>query len=137
LIKRDYEVSIPHNHIHRILIILSYAKRKKKDKRKKDWIRFQRRHSLTAIHIDWYYFPIMKEWIFAVIDDAGRKQLALIETNSPTTESCILGMKNALKQGKIKQCISDHGSQFICDREGDSKFAKFCEKEGIKQFFAK
>lgn len=138
LIKRDYEVSIPHNHIHRILIILGYAKRKKKkDKRKKDWIRYQRRHSLTAVHIDWYYYPITEEWVFAVIDDASRKLLALVETDSPTTENSILGMKIALKAGKIKQCISDHGSQFTCNREGNSKFAKFCEKESIKQIFCK
>ena len=56
LIERDYGVHISHNHIHRIMVKLGLAKPKeKKDKRKKDWIRYERRHSLTAVHLDWVY----------------------------------------------------------------------------------
>ena len=55
----------------------------------------------------------MQLWVFVVIDDASRKLLALVECKSPTTEASIEGMKEAMKHGKIKQCISDHGSQFI------------------------
>ena len=53
LIKRDYEVQISHNHIHKIMVMLGLAKQKaKKDIRKKNWIRYERRYSLTAVHID-------------------------------------------------------------------------------------
>ena len=53
LIERDYGYHINHNRIHRILLGLGMAKQKgKKDIRKKDWIRYERRHSLTAVHID-------------------------------------------------------------------------------------
>ena len=111
LIERDYGKHINHNRIHRILLSLGMAKKKgKKDVRKKDWIRYERRHSLTAVHIDWYYRAIKELWVFAVIDDASRKLLALVECNSPTTEASIEGMRQAMKHGKIMQCISDHGS---------------------------
>ena len=136
LIRRDHDKHIPHNRIHKILLQIGFAKPKsKKDKRKKDWIRYQRRHSLTAVHIDWHYDG--KTYVFAVIDDASRKMLALLETNSATTEYSIQGMQIALKHGKIKQCISDHGAQFICNVDGDSKFKAFLDANGIKQILCK
>jgi putative transposase len=136
LIRRDKSIHIPHNRIHKILLMLDFAKKKdKKDIRKKDWIRYQRRHSLTAVHIDWHYNG--KIYVFAVIDDASRKMLALLETNSATTEYSIQGMQLALKHGKIKQCISDHGAQFICNVDGDSRFKAFLDANGIKQILCR
>ena len=136
LIERDYKKHISHRRIHKILLDLGYAKKKdKRDIRKKEWIRYERRHSLTAVHIDWYYDG--KIWTFAVEDDASRKILSLIECSSPTTERSIEGMEEALKHGHIKQCISDHGAQFISNIGGDSKFREFLEKKGIKQILCR
>src|SRR3989338_4034581 len=57
LINRDFKKHIGHNRVHQILVYLGYAKKKNcRDKRKKKWIRYERRHSLTAVHIDWHYF---------------------------------------------------------------------------------
>lgn len=138
VIERDYQTHIPHNKIHRIMIYLGLAKSKgKKDIRKKNWIRYERRHSLTAIHIDWHFNSFTRLWIFAIIDDASRKILTMIEVDSPTTEMSIEGMKLALKYGQIKQCISDHGSQFTSNERGGSKFSDFLKKHNIKQILCK
>ena len=138
LIERDYGKHINHNRIHRILLKLGMAKKKdKKDIRKKDWIRYERRHSLTAVHIDWYYYALMQHWTFAVLDDASRKLLALIECNSPTSKASIEGMKEAMNHGAIKQCISDHGTQFIKQEEMDSRFRDFLVENHIKQILCR
>ena len=138
LIERDYEVHLPHRHIHNIMIMLGFAKPKnKKDKRKKAWIRYERRHSLTAVHIDWYYDPIEERWVFAVLDDASRYLLALLEVKHATTDASIEGMKQALKYGTIKQCISDHGTQFIKQKGMKSSFVRFLKTEGIKQILCR
>jgi len=138
LIERDFNIHLPHRYIHTILLNLGFAKTKsKKDKRKKDWIRYQRRHSLTAVHIDWYYDPVKELWVFAVLDDASRYLLALLEVESATTDASIEGMKMALKYGKIKQCISDHGTQFIKQEEMKSGFADFLREEGIRQILCR
>lgn len=105
--------------------------------RKKEWIRYQRRHSLTAVHIDWHFCRTTRVWIFAVVDDASRKLLALIECTSPTTDESIRGMKTAMKYGKIKQCISDHGSQFTSNLDGKSRFKDFLKENNIKQILCK
>ena len=138
LIERDYGKHINHNRIHRILLGLGMAKKKdKKDVRKKDWIRYERRHSLTAVHIDWYFYVVMQHWVFAVLDDASRKLLALAECNSPTTEKSIEGMREALRHGNIKQCICDHGSQFVSNIGGDSRFVEFLEDNEIQQILCR
>jgi len=138
LIERDYGKHIPHNKIHKIMTLLGFAKPKnKKDIRKKNWIRYERKHSLTAVHLDWYYDLIKEIWALPVIDDASRKMLALIEEKSATTDASIEAMKLALKHGKIKQCITDHGTQFIKDENRKSKFNEFLMSHEIKHILCR
>lgn len=136
LIERDYKIHIGHNKIHKILIQLGYAKpKKKKDIRKKKWKKYERKHSLTAVHIDWHYFKGV--WVLPVLDDASRKMLSLVECSTPSTDKTIEAMQIALEHGKIKQCISDHGSQFISNVDGKSRFKEFLEMKDIKQILCR
>ena len=138
IIKRDYKMHIPHNHIHKILVNIGFAKtKKKKDIRKKNWIRYQRRHRLTVVHIDWHFSTQKRIWIFLVIDDASRKVLALREKNGRSTIGSIEGMKIAMGYGKIKQCISDHGAEFVANIGGKSRFGKFLSDNEIKQILCR
>lgn len=138
MIERDNRLHIPHNHIHKIMLEEGLAKPKKnKDIRKKDWIRYERRHSLTAVHIDWRLHSKPRMWAFAAIDDASRKLLALAEAKSPTTKASIEGMNIALEHGPIKQCICGHDSQFISNSGGKSKFKKYLIEQGIKMILCR
>jgi len=136
-IERDYGNHIGHNRVHKIMLQQGLAKKKsKKDVRKRNWIRYERRHSLTAVHIDWSYDG--NNWIFGVQDDASRKVLSLIECSTPTTDKSIEGMEEALKQGKIKQCISDHGTQFTKTMaEKESRFKDYLDSKDIKQILCR
>jgi len=137
LIDRDEKRHIGHNRIHQILVFLGYAKKKNyKDKRKKNWIRYERRHSLTAVHIDWHYHK--GTWVFGVEDDASRKLLALIEDERESTTNSIIGMDEALKHGKIRQCISDHGSTFTSNFiDAYSRFREYLKSRQIKSILTK
>lgn len=132
LIDRDYQKHIGHNRINKILIYLGFVKPKLiKDIRKKKYKRYERRHSLTAVHVDWHYFKGI--WVFSVIDDASRKILALVESDKESTDNSILGMEIALKHGQIKQCISDHGSTFTSNFEdAKSRFREYLLSNNIK-----
>lgn len=133
LIERDFKVSIPHYHIHKILLKLGFAKPNgRKDVRKKKWIRYERRHSLTAVHLDWGYDEKEERWFLPVIDDASRKLLALIECESATTDTSIDGMKEAMMHGEIQQCITDHGTQFWKGEDMKARFSTFLGQHGIK-----
>src|SRR3989338_6594689 len=137
LIDRDYQKHVGHNRIHQILIYLGYAKIKRfKDIRKKKWKRYERRHSLTAVHIDWHYHR--GTWVFAVEDDASRKLLAMIESRNESTDNSILGMEIALKNGPIKQCISDHGSTFTSNFvDAKSRLRAYLISKEIKPILCK
>ena len=137
IIRRDYDKNLAHNRIHKILIDLGFAKpRGIKDVRKKKWIRYERKHSLTAVHIDWHYFK--GKWAFGVEDDASRKLLALIESKEETTDKSIEGMDKALEHGPIKQCISDHGSQFTSNFiDANSRFVEYLKSKGIQQILCR
>ena len=137
LIDRDFQRHVGHNRIHQILVYLGYAKIKRfKDVRKKKWKRYERRHSLTAVHIDWHYFK--GTWVFAVVDDASRKMLALVESKNESTDNSILGMEMALKHGPIKQCISDHGSTFTSNFvDAKSRFRAYLISKEIKPILCK
>lgn len=138
LILQVHGIRIGHNRIHRILLQEGLASSKGEVMpRKKKWIRYERRHSLTAVHVDWHQRPNDGPWVFAVEDDASRALLAIIESNSPTTELSIAGMKTALEYGQIQQCISDHGSQFTSNTGGESKFKEFLDTQEIKQILCR
>ena len=135
-IERDEKIHMSHYRIHSILLELGYAEKKdKRDVRKKYWIRYERMHSLTAVHIDWHYTG--KVWVFAVIDDASRKILSVIECSSPTTKASIEGMEIAMKHGKIKQVISDRGAQFMNNMDGYSQFQEFLKLNEIQHIKCK
>lgn len=138
VIERDYDKHIPHNRIHQILLKEGLAtKGDEKVTRKTDWIRYERRHSLTAVHIDWHQRPNDGIWVFKVEDDASRALLAAIECESPTQEASINTFKEAQQYGTIKQCISDHGSQFTDNQRGESNFKAFLDANNIQQILCR
>ena len=141
IILRDYNIYIPHGHIHKILIKNKLAKQlDEKIIRKRKIRRYERRHSLSLLHIDWHQRPMNGPWVLAVEDDASRALLSLIECKSPTTDQSMKGMDEALQYGVVRQTLSDNGSQFTCnhpDHRKDSIFEKYCVSKGIKHIRTK
>lgn len=115
------KVRIPHNTIHKIMIELGFAKHEKnKQKRRKPWIRYERKHSLSAVHTDWYESKFNGKQLCTVLDDASRKLLAGKEFDNATEENAITVLKDAIEKTKylypINAVISDHGSQFYANK---------------------
>lgn len=141
IVQRDYDIHIPHNTIHRIMIKHKLAVPLDKEViRKKKIRRYERRHSLSLVHIDWHQRPMDGPYVFTVEDDASRALLSLIECDTPTTEYSIDGMDHARQFGEIKQVLSDNGSQFTCNHPGhreDSIFEQYCQNHGIKHIRTK
>jgi putative transposase len=100
--------------------------------RKKKWKRYERKHSLTAVHLDWVYNDDLEVYALPVIDDASRKLLALIESESATTGASIDAMEEAIQHGEIQQCITDHGTQFWKGDDAQARFPEFLKQKGIK-----
>ena len=142
----ERKVRIPHNTIHKIMLEKGYAcEQESKQKRRKPWVRYERDHSLSAVHMDWHISKaVLGKQVCVVLDDASRKILSGGEFSNATAENSVLLLREALENCRfsynlgIRECISDHGSQFYGERRdkhgvADHAFENYLKSEGIKQ----
>ena len=91
ILKRNYNFHIPHNRIHKILLLQGKAKKLDNEVvRRKPIVRYERKHSLSLGHMDWHQRPNDGIWVGALEDDASRALLSLLETESPTAAARLL-----------------------------------------------
>ncbi len=76
VIELDCGIHIPHNRIHQHLLKEGLAKEEsKKQKRRKSYIRYEREHTMSAGHSDWYDSGFNNTKFCTILDDALRKIL--------------------------------------------------------------
>jgi putative transposase len=146
-LRMNYNLHLSNNFIHEILLDNKMAiEEKNKKKRKKPWIRYERTHSLTAVHLDWHFNPDTELWVCAVLDDASRKILSGGEYEQALGVHGINMLDESYEKYKhikpIEQVITDHGSQFYAnkknkDDEGEVEFQIYCRAKGIKHILCK
>ena len=121
------------------------SEQESKQKRRKPWVRYERDHSLSAVHMDWHISrAVSGKQVCVVLDDASRKVLSGGEFDSASAENSVLLLKEALENLQIKynlgirECISDHGTQFYADKrdkqgKADHFFENFLKEQGVRQ----
>ena len=62
--------------------------------------------------------------------------LSLLEVKNATTDASIEAIKQALKHGRIRECITDRGMQFTKSM-GKSRFTDFLRERGIKHILCR
>jgi len=129
--KPSYTIS--KNKIHEVLKMNGYAREKNKRKRKK-WIRYERKHSMELWHTDWFF---KGKWIIAYLDDSSRLIVGYGVFENATAENAIKVLKEAMDDyGKPESILTDRGSQFYASAgkkaKGVSKFERFLLESGIK-----
>ncbi|MBN1235551.1 MAG: hypothetical protein JW999_05805 [Methanotrichaceae archaeon] len=87
---------------------------KKKKKRRKPWIRYERKHSLTAVHLDWHTSRANGKEVCVVLDDSSRFILSGGEFPAATAEASIGLVRTVLEDygeiRRIREVITDHGT---------------------------
>lgn len=133
-----HKIRVPHNRIHMVLKEQGLARHEpNKSKRRKPWVRYEREHSLSAGHMDWHLKRGQEQHFCAVIDDSSRKILAAGEFENATTENSIRLVQQVIEKyshlRKIREIITDHGSQFCANKTDDEGNAQHCFKEFLEQ----
>jgi len=140
-IERKHQIHISHNKIHRILMSSGYAKEEQAKKKQRKWVRYERKHSLSLLHTDWYECSCGKKAI-AYEDDASRAVLAAGEFDEATDDNTVNVLKQAIRTAKpygpIIQILSDNGSQFCSPAgqkgvEGETEYQRVLKRNGIQQ----
>jgi putative transposase len=103
---------IPHNRIHKILRIEGLAKNEPKKQKRRKWIRYQRKHSNSLWHTDWFETRD-GEHILPLEDDASRFITGFGAFARETAKNGVLVLEKAIKDyGCPKQAMTDHGTTF-------------------------
>jgi putative transposase len=76
VIRKQYKICISHNRIHMYLKKEGLAREEPRKKRRRKWNRYERKHSLSAGHIDWHEMDGHDIKVCIILDDASRKVLA-------------------------------------------------------------
>lgn len=128
---KEKKIFIPHNRIHHVLKKLKLAKTQPNKSRRRKWIRWERRHSNSLWHTDW--FEHKKKQYILYEDDASRFIVDYGVFSNATTDNSILVFDQAVKKyGKPKQVLSDHGTQFSSDDEKTFRFQEHLKSKGVE-----
>lgn len=146
-IRKKHRIPIGSMTAHKVLLEEGLTE---KDPRKsfprKKWVRYEREHSLSACHMDWYTCTGGKTFVCVVLDDASRMILSGGEFPAQTAAYSIQLLKEAYDKylyiAPIREVITDHGSQFYANKrdkfdEADHAFEKFCVDYHIDHILAK
>lgn len=149
LMRFRYGAKIGNNLIHELLLSKTMAQpNEKKQKRRKPWIRYERRHSLSAGHMDWHTASWQEDvQVCTVIDDSSRKILSAVECENATEEETQRLVQKVLHDyghiRRIREIITDHGPQFFSNtpnKKGElvmGRFQKYLEAQGIKHILCR
>jgi transposase InsO family protein len=141
VIRKLYKVRISHNRIHMYLKADGLAREDPGKKKRRKWNRYERKHSLSAGHIDWHEVDGSDIKVCIILDDASRKVLAGGEFSNINTENSKKILDQVIDRYgwllPMRELIMDHGGEFGAHRvhedgtwNGD--FKNHLEKHGIK-----
>jgi len=139
-IRRRHEMNIPQNKTHEYLLKMGYAKPNPRKQKKRKRCRYERKHSLSLLHGDWF------EWngkhFCGFEDDASRKMLALMEFDAANGENTLKVFKETEKavegyNAYIAAVNTDRGTQFYANKQNKkgtsmTEFQKYLASRGIK-----
>lgn len=135
-------VHVPHNRLHRILKEQGLAKTEPKKSNRRKWIRYERRHSNSLWHADWFEVD-RKQWI-VIIDDASRVAVSVMKFGNATAENSVIALNEAVKAwGMPKQLMTDHGPQFnsvereTCENPQPNAFQRRLNELGVEHIRAR
>jgi len=146
ILKKMYDISIPHNRIHMYLLSQGLSVQDPKKQKRRKWVRYERKHSMSAGHIDWHENAKTGMKVCVILDDASRKILAGGEFQTINTENSILIVDQMVWNYwwlcPMRELIMDHGSEFggirvLENGNSNSRFKNYLEELGIKPIMAR
>jgi putative transposase len=141
VLKKEENLSISHRKVYELLKSAGLIHMLKKARRKKPWVRFQRKHSLSLWQTDWTRFE--GKWLMVIMDDASRNVVSWGLFEHATTENSIAVLKKGIEAyGKPKAMLTGRDVQFYCSTKkgksaGKNDFQKFLEVNGIQHILAR
>jgi len=133
-------IHISHNRIHKIMLKEKLAKHEEKKQKRRKYRCYQRKHSNSLWHTDWFQFR--GKWHIMFEDDASRFITGSGEFPNRSSDNAWKVFKQALKYGVPKQLHSDNDTTFKAleqegKKKGECEFEIKVKKAGAQQIFAR
>lgn len=136
LLKRD-GIILSHVQVYKILKANGLIHKQKNKHKRKDWVRFERKHSLSLWQADW---KLLKNgnWIIAFKDDASRLIVASGEFTNATSENSVKVLAEGIRQwGRPLAVLTGRDAQFYASDKkgvpsGNTRFQDFLEANNIQ-----
>ena len=139
-------LKVPHNTVHRILKDHHLASNDALKQKRRKWVKYERRHSMSLWHTDWYQIKDDRwrgRWLIAYLDDASRFVPGYGVFDDATTENAISVLDSCIKRyGRPLELLTDHGSQFYANSgqiksPGVSRFQEYLLKQKINHILGR
>lgn len=133
-------IHINHNRIHKIMLEEKLAKHEEKKQERRKYKCYQRKHSNSLWHTDWFQFR--GKWHIMFEDDASRFVTGSGEFPNRSSDNAWKVFKQGLKYGVPKQLHSDNDTTFKAleqegKKKGECEFEIKVKKVGVHQIFAR
>ncbi len=141
LLKRD-GIMLSHNQLYKVLKAKKMIHAQKNKRKKRDWVRFERKHSLSLWQADWKKLK-NGNWIIAFKDDASRLVVATGEFAHATTENSIKVLTQGIREwGRPLAVLTGRDIQFYASDKkgkasGTTRFQDFLEANDIKHIIGR
>ncbi len=130
-------VHVSHNKIHKILKRMNLVVPEPKKGRRKNYIRWERKHTNSLWQTDFCWIEKLGCWLCAWLDDHSRfVPIAQYMSNATTDNVLQIFEKAAQKYGYPRQTLSDRGTQFYAQRGGASRFILHLESKNVEHIYA-
>jgi len=140
ILRKKHSLVVSHNKINEVLGELGLVKPNLNKRKRRKWVRFERRNSNVMWQTDWT--RLGNKWFIAVIDDASRFIVGYGLFSSPTAAHSAEVLERAIAQyGKPKQLLTGHDTQFTPTNKDAEKDAHFFQqavkKHRVKHILAR
>lgn len=141
LLKR-HGIILSHNKVYAVLKAKGLIHSLKKKRKRIDWVRFERKHSLSLWQCDWKQLKNDK-WIIAFKDDASRLIAASGEFDNATSENSVKVLADGIRRyGRPLAVLTGRDAQFYAsDKKGKPSeptfFQRFLKANSIRHIIGR
>lgn len=134
-------IKVSHNIINSVLSSANMTRSIKTRGKRRYWVRWERKHSLSLWQTDWTLLG--KQWLIVFIDDASRLVVGWGIFDSATSENSVKVLKEAIKAyGRPRNILTGRDTQFYATTkdgraQGETYFQKFLKANKIKHILAR
>lgn len=130
-------INVSHNKIHKLLIRLGMVTHEPKKGRRKNYIRWERKHSNSLWQTDFCWIERLECWLCGWLDDHSRFVTVAEYLTEATSDNVIELFERAAKRyGYPRQTLSDRGSQFYPNLGESCRFLEHMKSKGVHHIFA-